>query len=299
MDTNTSISKKPSGAGGYFSVITDYAEEAIAVLDTNGVVRYANIAWVRMHGYEQRGDVVGRQINDFHNKEQMHDIVLPFLQEVGHRGRISGPVEHIYSDGKKVPTYTTMVALKDDAGRMRGIIVFAADTSELEQLKEKCRGIESELERRTLELKSAVEQQEKRTREVELVEELLVARGVELSSVNKQLWEYMSARAQTEEQVKALGTELAEKDKQLAQYKSQLQQQNAEQLLQDQYWKKQYSDLTKAIEQLRREVIEMKRHEVEFLDGIEEDAELVGAGGELAIDQIRELSTMAKKFVSE
>jgi PAS domain S-box-containing protein len=269
------------------------------VLDTNGVVRYANIAWIRMHGCEQSGDVVGRQINDFHTKEQMHDIVLPFLQEVGHRGCISGPVEHIFSDGKKVPTHTTMVALKDAAGRMRGIIVFAADTSELEQLKARCREIDSELEKRTLELKSAVEQQEKRTREMELVEELLRARSVELSSINKQLWEYMSARAQTEEQVKLLGTELAEKDKQLAQCRSQLQRQKAEQLLLDQQGKKQYSELTKAIEQLRHELIEMKHHEVEFLDGIEEDAELVGAGGKLAIDQLRELSNMAKKFASQ
>jgi PAS domain S-box-containing protein len=299
MNTNTSISKKPLGAGGCFSIIADYAEEAIVVLDSNGVVRYANFAWARMHGYEQRGDVVGRQINDFHNKEQMRDIVLPFLQEVGRRGCISGPVEHIYSDGKKVPTHTTMVALKDDAGKMRGVIVFATDTSELEQIKEECRRIESELERRTLELKSAVEQQGKRTRETELVEELLVARGMELSSVNKQLWEYMSARAQTEEQVKALSTELAEKDKQLAQYKSQLQRQNVEHLRLDEYWKTQYSELTKVIEKLRLEVIEMKHHEVEFLDGIEEDTALVGAVRGLEIDQIRELSDMAKKFASE
>jgi PAS domain S-box-containing protein len=267
MNTNTSISKKPLGAGGCFSIIADYAEEAIVVLDSNGVVRYANFAWARMHGYEQRGDVVGRQINDFHNKEQMRDIVLPFLQEVGRRGCISGPVEHIYSDGKKVPTHTTMVALKDDAGKMRGVIVFATDTSELEQIKEECRRIESELERRTLELKSA--------------------------------WEYMSVRAQTEEQVKALSTMLAEKDKQLAQYKSQLQRQNVEHLRLDEYWKTQYSELTKVIEKLRLEVIEMKHHEVEFLDGIEEDTALVGAVRGLEIDQIRELSDMAKKFANE
>ena len=299
MDNNTSIAKGSSGAGGCFSIISDRAQEAIAVLDTNGVVHYANAAWVRMHGYERCSEVVGKPIGDFHNKEQMSADVLPFLQEVGHRGQISGPVGHIHKNGTKVATNTTMVALKDESGRMQVVIVFATDISELEQLKEDIKCLKREADKRTAELTSAAAQLEERAKEMKIVESLLSARGTELSSVNKKLWRYMSEKEQTQEQLQASVAKLAEKDKEVAELMSRLQRQKAEQMRVEQQGKTQYSELTTAIKQLRHEVIEMKHQEVEYLDGIDEDAERVGAKGGIDRDQLRQLSSMAKKFASE
>lgn len=299
MDNNTSIVKGSSGAGGCFSIISDRAQEAIAVLDTNGLVHYANAAWVRMHGYERRSEVVGKSISDFHNKEQLSADVLPFLQEVGRRGQISGPVGHMHKNGTMVATNTTMVALKDESGRMRGVIVFATDISETEQLKEDIKCLKREADNRTAELASAAAQLEERAKELMIVENLLRARGTELSSVNKKLWQYMSEKAQTLEQLQASGAKLTEKDKEAAELKSRLQRQNAEQMRLEQQWRTQYNELTTAIQQLRHAVIEMKHQEVEYLDGIDEDAEPVGAREGIDRDQLKQLSSMAKKFVSE
>lgn len=296
MNTSTSIAKSPSGASGCFSIIAEHAQEAIAVLDTNGVVHYANAAWIRMHGYEHRSEVVGKRISDFHNKQQLTGDVLPFLQEVGHRGQISGPVGHIHKNQTVVPTYTTMVALKDETGRMRGVIVFAVDISEMEQLKADIRNLKREADKRAEELALAAKSLEKQAREMEIVENLLGARGIELSSVNKQLWQYMSERELTQEQCNVLRTELAEKEKQIAELTNRLQRQNSEQTRLEQQWKTQYSELISAIDRLRHEVVEMKHHEVEFLEDIDADAEPVGTGKGVNRDQLRELSSMAKKF---
>ncbi len=298
MSNNTSTVKAASGAGGCFSIVADRAQEAIAVLAMDGMVHYANATWVRMHGYQRRSEVVGKRITDFYNKEQISEDILPFLQEVGRRGQFSGPVGHIHSSGKKVPTNTTMVALKDEMGEVRGVIVFATDISDLEQLKEETRKLEGELKRRAAELKSVTERLQERAREMQMVENLLSARGAELSSVNEQLWQYMSAREQTGEQSRVLSTELADKEKELTELKSQLQRQIAEQMRIQQQWKTQHNELTAAIKQLRLEVIETRHREVEFLEDIDLDAKPVGARGGLDSNQLKELSNMAKKFVS-
>ena len=299
MDTNSSISKESSGGGGCFPVIADRAQDAIAVLDTNGVLHYANAAWVRMHGYMQLNEVVGKKITAFHNQEQLSGDVLPFLQEVRHRGQISGPVGHMRKNGTVVPTYTTMVALKDEAGRIQAVVVYAMDTSELEKLNEEIRGLKLEAEKRMSELTLTASRLEEGAKELEMVENLLRARGAELSSINKQLWQYMSEREQSQEQLQALRATLADKEKEAAELMSRLQQQKMEQSRQELQWKTQYGSLMNAIEKLRHDVVEMKHQEVEFLDGIEEDKEPVGAKSSLDREQLRQLSCMAKKFANE
>jgi PAS domain S-box-containing protein len=291
MDTNTSISKGASGTGGCFPVIADRAQEAIAVLDTDGVLHYANAAWMRMHGCVQLTEVVGKKITAFHNQEQLSRDVLPFLQEVTHRRQISGPVGHMHKNGTVVPTHTTMVALKDEAGRIRAVIVYAADTSELEKLNEEIRGLKLEAEKRMSELTLTASRLGERAKELEMVEGLLRARGAELSSINKQLWQYMSEREQSQEQLQALKAAFADKEKEAAEVMSRLQQQKMEQARQEYQWKTQYDSLTEAIKMLRKEIVEMKHHEVEFLDGIDE-----GKNSNLDREQLKQLSCMAKKF---
>jgi PAS domain S-box-containing protein len=299
MDTNASISKGASGAGGCFPAIADRAQEAIAVFDTNGVLHYANAAWVKMHGYAQLKEVVGKSITAFHNQEQISGDVLPFLQEVGHRSQISGPVGHIHKNGTVVPTDTTMVALKDKTGRVRAVVVYATDTSGTEKLNEEIGILKLDAEKRMSELTLTASRLEERAKELEMIENLLHSKGAELSSINKQLWQYVSEREQSQEQLRALRAALAEKEKETSELMSRLQQQREEQARQERQWKTQYGVMTETIENLRLEVVEMKRHEVEFLDGIDEYAEPVGAKSELDREQLRQISCMAKKFATE
>ena len=296
METNTPFTKGYSGARGCFSIIADRSLEAIAVIDMDGVVHYANATWVRMHGYELRSEVVGKRISDFHNKEQITGEVLTFLRELEHQGQISGPVGHMHKDGTEIPTHTAMVALKDETGKRRGVIIFAIDISKLEQLKEDVSGLKREAHKRTEETVLATQSLEKQAKEMEILENLLAARGTELSAVNKQLWQYMSERGQIQEQCHVLRAELAEKEKQVSELTSRLQRQNAEQTRLEQQWKTQYSEMMSSIDRLSYEVREMKHNEVEFLEDIDSNKELVGPTGGVNRDQLKELSNMAKKF---
>jgi PAS domain S-box-containing protein len=298
MDTNTSISKGASGGGGCFPVIADLAQEAIAVLDTNGILHYANAAWAGMHGYVQPSEVVGKKITEFHNKEQLSRDVLPFLQEVTHRRQISGHVGHMRKNGTVVPTLTTMAALKDETGKIRAVVVYAIDITEAEKLNEEIRSLKLEAEKRMAELTLTASRLEERAKELGMVESLLKARGEELSAINKQLWQYMSEREHAQEELQAAKAALAEKEKEVAELMSRLQQHKMEQARQEYQWKTQYNSLMEAIKLLRKEVVEMKHHEVEFLDGIDEE-EPVGAKSGLDKAQLKQLSNMAKKFANE
>lgn len=299
MNTSESIQNGTSGGCRIFSIIADRAEEAIAVLDANGMVRYANAAWLRMHGREHPGEVVGKPISAFHNKEQMRGDILPFLREIGQRGQISGPVGHLHSSGTVVSTNTTMTALKGKGGELRGVIVSAMDTSQTEQLQKDVRGLEREIEKRAAEMKSVVERLEEQSRQQEMIEDLLKARGVELSSVNKRLWQYLSEREEAQEQLRVLNAALADKDKEMTGLKDRLQRQSVEQVRMEQQWRIQHREMTGAIKQLRDDVIEMKHREVEFLEDVEVNPETAGNGGGLNPVHLKELSDMAKKFASD
>ena len=212
-----------------FSIIIDNAQEAIVVLDVCEIVRYANIAWVKMHGYEHRSEVTGKHVSDFHNKEQFIADIQPLFREVCSRGQISGSVEHIRKNGAKVSTYTTMTALKDKTGEVRGIVVFAADTSQIKQLEEEIRELRKEVDRKQEELKSIPSWLECREKEMELTEKLLFDRETEVSVVCKQMSEYLSERRHTQEQLRVLREMLGEKERQFAGLTGQLRQKNAEQ----------------------------------------------------------------------
>jgi PAS domain S-box-containing protein len=298
MGTNTSISKGTSGAGGCFPVIADRALEAIAVFDTNGILHYANAAWIQMHGYGQLNEIAGKKITIFHSKEQLTEDVLPLLQEVRYRSQISGSVGHIHKNGMMIPTNTTMVALRDDKGIIRAVVVYSTDSTEAANLNEEIKNLKLEAEKRMSELTLTASRLQERAKELEMVENLLRARGTELSSINKQLWQYMSEREQAHEQVQALKTMLLEKEKEIMDLTNRVQRQNAEQARTEMQWKAQYGAMTTAIEKLRQEVIKIKHQEVEFLDGIEEDEELVGAKSGLDREQVQQISNMAKKFVN-
>ena len=298
MDTNTAISKGVSEVGGCFRVIADRAREAIALFDTNGVLHYANAAWVKMHGYAHLNEVLGKKITAFHNKEQLSGDVLPFLQEIGHRGQISGPVGHIRKNGTAIPTNTTMVMLKDERSTIRAVAVYATDTTEREMLNEEIKNLKLDAEKRMSELTLTASRLADRAKELEMVENLLRARGAELASINKQLWQYMSEREQSQEQIQALKAALAEKDKEISELTSRLEQQRVEQARQENQWKSQYVSLAEAIDKLRQGIVEMKYNEAEFLDSVGGYARPPGAKSELDQEQLKQLSDMAKKFAT-
>lgn len=298
MNTDITSLKASSGSSGCPSVIIDKAQEAIAVIDTRGIVCYANLAWLKMHGFENGYLVAGKHISSFHSKEQFRTEVLPLLNEALSRGQISGPVEHIHKNGARVSTNSTIIVLKDKEGKVHGLIVFATDTTEIEQLKAEVRELGGIVDKKSAELAAMTRWQEDREKEMEMTEKLLFDRETEVSAACKQMTEYLAERKHTQEQLRILSEMLEKKEKQIAGLAGQLRQNNTEQDKLETRWKVQCRELTSTIDQLHNMVMEMKQREVEFLDGIDRDAEMVGANASLDQEQLRQLSGIAKKFAS-
>jgi len=110
-------------------MIAEHALDGIAIIDLNGILRFVNTAWARMHGYDSSNELVGKPISQFHTEEQMKADVFDFIEETEHRGRLEGPIEHAQKDGTVFPTRTKMAAVRDEMGRTVGLVVFAEDVS--------------------------------------------------------------------------------------------------------------------------------------------------------------------------
>ncbi len=133
MDSVIAEIKRNTRTLGYFTAIAEHASEGIAVIDLNRVIRFANDAWVVMHGYDSRNELVGKTIGSFHSEEQMRTDVIGFIEETKRRGRLEGPIEHMRRDGTSFATQTKMTALKNEQGNVVGLIVFVTDVSGTKQ----------------------------------------------------------------------------------------------------------------------------------------------------------------------
>jgi len=175
----------------YLTVIAEQAMEGIIVADFSGAIQYVNTAWAKMHGYENSQELIGKQINIFHTKEQMETDVIPFIEEVKHRGRLAGPVEHVRKNGTPFPTEMLIVILKDQMGKALGLIGFATDITEHERTKDELKRYRNYLaelvKQQTGELKVANEQFQREITERKQVEKCIRQQIDELRVVNKQL----------------------------------------------------------------------------------------------------------------
>jgi PAS domain S-box-containing protein len=117
-------------------MIAEQVNDGIVVVDSDGCLRFVNEAWVVMHGYKTKDELIGRQISLFYAKEQMNTDMIALLEEAKRCGQSEGTVEHIKSDGTVFPVQTKIVLVRDKAGKATGLIVFAADISQRTELQE-------------------------------------------------------------------------------------------------------------------------------------------------------------------
>ncbi|MHC4648136.1 MAG: PAS domain-containing protein [Planctomycetota bacterium] len=129
MDNIIASKKRIEQGLRYLKMIAEQANEGIAIIDTGGILRFANTAWATMHGFAARDDVLGKPISAFHTSEQMKSDVIPVIFEALRRGRLEGPIEHARKDGTSFATDTKMVAVRDETGRAGGLVVFATDVT--------------------------------------------------------------------------------------------------------------------------------------------------------------------------
>jgi len=127
--------KEPEEKLKILSYMVEQSTEGMALADLKGNIIFSNMAWSKMHGYENPEDYSGRNLEIFHSKEQLENDVIPFNKKVKTQGTYSGEVEHITKEGKIFPTLMTTTLLKDPQGNPFALAGIAKDITESKQLE--------------------------------------------------------------------------------------------------------------------------------------------------------------------
>jgi two-component system, cell cycle sensor histidine kinase and response regulator CckA len=107
----------------------ELSPDAIALTDLDGTIRYANPAWITLHGYIS-DELKGKNLSIFHTVEQMEKEVNPLMSRLLKNKPVTREqVGHKRKDGSVFPTRMTAFIVKDD-NKHANIITFAHDITD-------------------------------------------------------------------------------------------------------------------------------------------------------------------------
>ena len=286
MDSLIATNEQVEQTRWYLTVIAEQAMEGIIVVDLSGAIQFINMAWATMHGYENSQELIGKQINVFHNKEQMKTDVIPFIEEVEHRGRLAGPVEHVRRNGTPFPTEMLMVLLRDQMGKALWLIGFATDITEQERTEEELKRyrchMEEFIKQRTEELEAANSRLQSQVTEHEQADVKLMQQTAELSAANERLQEQIveqeRAKDELEEHRDNLEQRLKQQSEELTTVEAQLQDEVNKRKKQEKLIKQRTEELEAANSSLQSQVTE---HEQADRKLMQQTAELSAANERL------------------
>jgi PAS domain S-box-containing protein len=138
-------------------LLTDFAgfvSQGIAFVDLNGIICFANTAWVKMHGYAPSEHITGKNISIFYAQHQPVPGVPFVIEETRHKGYFEGSLEHVRLDGSPFQAQVRIIILRA-AGKEVGYAVFATDLPEsnhFEQLLAELRMENQQLHNRVTQL---------------------------------------------------------------------------------------------------------------------------------------------------
>ena len=201
MDNMVAEIKRTDYTLRHLVMIAEQAVEGIVVVDLRGILWFVNTAWARMHGYESSNELVGKPISMFHTEGQMKTDVFPFIEETKHRGRLEGPVEHSRRDGAVFPTQTKMTAVRDEAGRTIGLIVFVTDVSAGKQTKELLRQQAVGLKAANEQLQSQISEHKRMENQLQELRNQLEQRTAELTAASEEFQRQTAEHEQTENEL--------------------------------------------------------------------------------------------------
>ena len=213
----------------YLSAIAEQAAEGVAVIDLEGIIRFVNIEWARMHGCDNSNELRGRHISTFHTERQMSNDLGPLIEEAKHRGTLTGPIDHIRQDKTPFPTQTKIVLVKTAAEKHIGFVIFATDLTDRRHAEQRSRQESAELKRQTQQLQSRVteyeqaeiqlkqhtEQLEQQLTQYTKAEGILQQQVAELTNNSDRLQQQLKQSGETEEVLKQQVAQLEADSEQL------------------------------------------------------------------------------------
>ncbi len=115
-------------------LIKGYAIESsvngIAIAGMDGIVTYANRAFMRMFGYQSPGDVIGKPIEYFSHEDPLElKIAQEVKRELEKRGGWIGEIHPRRTDGSRLDAQLAASMVKDTSGNPICMMAMFADTS--------------------------------------------------------------------------------------------------------------------------------------------------------------------------
>lgn len=121
----------------HISSAVEQSTEGIALFDLDGRLEYANDAFARMHGYSA-DELQGRDLSVFHTPEQMPSVDAA-NQRLKDQGEFRGEIWHVRRDGAIFPSLMHNSLLRDERGRLIGLICMIRDITERKNMEETLR----------------------------------------------------------------------------------------------------------------------------------------------------------------
>ncbi len=104
--------------------------DGMAIANMDGIIEFVNPAWVKMHGYDNQAELIGKQLSSFHSEEQLENEVNAFNDIVRAKGSHQGEVRHKRKDGSQFPAWLTIGILKPVDGAALALVATVQDITE-------------------------------------------------------------------------------------------------------------------------------------------------------------------------
>ena len=118
----------------FLSSAIEQSTEGLAVVDLEGNLQFVNDAFAAMHGYTL-DELAGEHLSIFHTPEQMPSVEKANRQ-IQETGEFSGEILHVRRDGTAFPTLMQNSLLRDDKGKLIGMVGAARDITERKRAEE-------------------------------------------------------------------------------------------------------------------------------------------------------------------
>jgi len=146
----------------YLNIIAENTNEAIAILDLDGVIQFANLAWAKLHGCDSGDELIDEHLTAFHLDHRLHPELEQLLEEARRRTILSGPVEHYRKDHTSFFAQTKIALVRDDRGSDIGFVVFAThydpNPNRYNEMKQQCEALIRKVDELTAEVTEANQQ---------------------------------------------------------------------------------------------------------------------------------------------